>query len=169
MKKISKKIALSSASAVFLLSTISPAVIAFADSTTLSEKTNNDLDNKIQEKEFNSLYDALSPNKKEEFNSLIQFSELTLQEKIEILNYKFQSDSQPTARWKVALVRKALQYGGKLIGAKLGEKTISDMINYITNYQGKVETAISNAFVKYVHLNRGVANWVAKTVVFIVF
>ncbi|EMF0060829.1 hypothetical protein PFZ79_002686 [Enterococcus hirae] len=71
--------------------------------------------------------------------------------------------------WKVTLLKEAVKYAAKLLKRKIGEKTLADFVNYLTGFEDNIQQGLENGMVKFFHINRNTARWVAKTVVFIFF
>lgn len=71
--------------------------------------------------------------------------------------------------WKITVIKEAIKYAAKLLGKKLGEKTLADFVNYLTGFEDNIQQGLENGMVKYLHVSRSTAKWVAKTVVFIFF
>jgi hypothetical protein len=57
----------------------------------------------------------------------------------------------------------------KLLGAKIGAKTLADMVNYITDFESGLQSHMEKAFVKYLKVDKTTAHWVAKTIIFVFF
>ena len=157
--KINKKIIALLTVSVVSLGAVSPVFETFADTvpaTTISTDEN-----------FLELYNSLSDEKKAEFITLVQENHLTADEQYQVL--KDYVNKPPMARWKLAVLREAVKYAAKIVGAKIGEKTIADFVNYLTDFEDHIQDGLENGMVKYFHVNRSVAHWAAKTVVFIFF
>lgn len=82
--------------------------------------------------EFDKYYNDLSNEKKAEFERLVSGAHLSQVEQLQILKEKYESDRQPTPRWKIAVIKKI----AKWLVAKTGEKTVSDVL--ITYSNGKI-------------------------------
>ena len=56
--------------------------------------------------ESNKYYNDLSNEKKAEFERLVSGAHLSQVEQLQILKEKYESDRQPTPRWKIAVIKK---------------------------------------------------------------
>lgn len=141
-----------------------PSVSVFANEKELNYSellTEDDL--------LTSLYNNLSLEKQKEFDLLTTDGNFSEQDKIDILKEKYNNNSEGTAKWKVAILKKAVKYVAKLVGAKLSAKTLTDFVNYLTGFEDNVQTGLEKGLVKYLHVNKAVAKWAAKTAMFIFF
>ncbi|RMC41975.1 MULTISPECIES: hypothetical protein [unclassified Lactobacillus] len=126
----------------------------------VTQKNNNNYD---------SLYDNLTPEKKYEFQELVSANLYTSSEQHKFLQDKVDQDNQISLRWEVGVIKEAVKYAVKLVGAKLGEKSLADFVDYLTGFEGNIQEGIEKGLIKYLHVNKNVAYWAAKTVVFIFF
>ena len=157
--KINKKIIALLTVSVVSMGAISPTFQTFADTvpaTTISTDEN-----------FLTLYNTLSDDKKAEFVAVVQENHLTVDEQYKVLNDYV--NKSPMPRWKLTVLKEAVKYAAKLVGAKIGEKTIADFVNYLTNFEDHIQAGLENGMVKYFHISSNTAHWTAKTVVFIFF
>lgn len=83
-------------------------------------------------------------------------------EQLQILKEKYESDRQPTPCWKIAIIKKI----AKWLVAKTGEKTVSDVTNYLFERQDNLEQGAENWLVNH-GWNRTKAHWTVKTASFI--
>lgn len=162
MKK-SIKLVTAAATAMMLGGVIAPATISLADSI-----DNNGI-SVSKNKAFDELYSELTPEKKSEFQKLIDSEKLTNEQQYQILQDTYTVNHQASPRWKVAVLKQAIKYAAKLVGTKLSEKGLADFVNYLTGFEDNIQSGLENGLVKYCHVNRTVAKWAAKTVVFIFF
>lgn len=92
----------------------------------------------------------------------------TANEQQEILDVK-KSFNTPTPRIKLAIVKKVAQAVVKVLGAKMASKSVTDIVNFLTDFEGDIQTGIQSFLVQKLHFNSDVAYWTAKTVMFLVF
>ncbi|OTO52012.1 hypothetical protein [Enterococcus faecium] len=157
--KINKKIIALLTVSVVSVGAISPAFQTFADTVPASTISTDE--------NFLKLYNTLSDDKKAEFVALVQENHLTADEQYKVLNDYV--NKPPMPRWKLTVLKEAVKYAAKLVGAKIGEKTIADFVNYLTDFEDHIQDGLENGMVKYFHISRNTAHWAAKTVVFIFF
>lgn len=112
--------------------------------------------------EFDKYYNDLSNEKKVEFERLVSGAHLSQVEQLQILKEKYESDRQLTPRWKIAVIKKI----AKWLVAKTGEKTVSDVTNYLFEWQDNLEQGAENWLVNH-GWNRTAAHWTVKTASFI--
>lgn len=155
---------------------LSPVVTALGSGITTTQIVQADTITNTQsiqgsdnDKEFNSLYSRLSLEKKTEFQDLVNSGLFSNDEQHQILQDKIIQDNQISLRWKVSVIKSAAKYALKLVGSKLGEKSLADFIDYLTGFEGNIQKGIEKGLIKYAHVNKDVAYWAAKTVVFIFF
>lgn len=167
MKKVIKLVTITAASTI-LGSAVVPSVVSFADTTNNNSvivKTNDGT------KSFDELYSELSSEKKQEFQDIVNTQGLNYSQQYQLLQDR-NAQTTPSrfpSKWKVSVLKKAVEYGAKILGAKMGEKTATDFVNYLTDFEGNIQTGLENGMVKYLHVNRTAAKWAAKTVVFVFF
>lgn len=125
--------------------------------------------NSSQQTEFDKYYNDLSDSKKSEFEDLVRGAGLTQNEQLQILKDKYTSDREATPRWKAAVLKKGVEFVAKAVGAKLGAKTLTDFVNYLTDFEDNIQEGLENGMVKFLGVNRTVAHWTAKTAMFIFF
>lgn len=116
---------------------------------------------------YDVLYDRLSPDDKVTFDAIVAEGQLTPAEALDILQTRDGASVQP--RWKVSVLKAAIKYGAKLVGYKISEKGLASFTDYLFGWSGSMEKRLSDGFVKFFGVNRTVANWTAKTVMFVVF
>ncbi|ETW67312.1 hypothetical protein N577_013645 [Lacticaseibacillus rhamnosus 2166] len=78
-------------------------------------------------------------------------------------------DPAVQARWKVAVIKAVFKAAAKVLGAKMGEKTLSDWVNYLTNFEGDMQDGIQSFLVTQMGWNSTAAYWTARTIVFLAF
>lgn len=157
--KINKKIIALLTVSVVSVGAVSPVFQTYADTVpkiTISTDEN-----------FLKLYNSLSDEKKAEFAALVQENQLTADEQYQVLKDYVNKPLMP--RWKLTVLKEAVKYAAKIVGAKIGEKTITDFVNYLTDFEDHIQDGLENGMVKYFHISRDTAHWAAKTVVFIFF
>ncbi len=165
---MNKKVIALTAVTVISLSTLAPIGQVFA-----MENNSNIALSQKQEKTYDELYSMLTNDKKVEFTNLLKQHDFTWNEKIQLLQSHMQANENSEVitqkNWKITLLKKAIKYAARLIGAKLGEKKLTDFVNYLTGFEDNIQQGLENGMVKFFHVNRNTARWVAKTVVFIFF
>lgn len=140
--------------------TIIPVLdVKASDTTTVSSSS---------EESFNKLYSRLTPEKKTEFNQLVNAGSFSHGEQLEILKSKVANDNSDLQRGiKLTVVKKIALYVAKITGRSIASKPLKAFVNYLTDFEGKSETGIRNGLVKYLNFNSTAAYWTARTIVFI--
>lgn len=89
-------------------------------------------------KSFLQLYAELCPEDKANFDTLASHYGWSDLEKTVFLQCKagMLDDPAVQARWKVAVIKAVSKALLKVLGAKMGEKTLSDWVYYLTNFEG---------------------------------
>ncbi|WP_159591064.1 hypothetical protein [Streptococcus halichoeri] len=153
MKILNKIVVLGFASVTFG-SSISPITNVLASETSTISATNIN--------EFNKYYNDLSDNKKIEFKNLVKNANLSPEEQLQILKDKYNADRTPTPRWKSAVIKKVARW----LAIKAGTKSVSDITNYLFEWQDNLEQGAENWLVEQ-GWNRAAAHWTVKTASFI--
>jgi len=122
-------------------------------------------------KSFSQLYAELSPEDKANFDTLASHYGWADSEKTQFLQSKagIADDPAVQARWKVAVIKAVFKAAAKVLGAKMGEKTLSDWVNYLTNFEGDMQDGIQSFLVTQMGWNSTAAYWTARTIVFLAF
>lgn len=122
-------------------------------------------------KGFTELYNELSPEDRNNFNILASHYGWSESEKAQILQSKegIADDPAVQARWKISVIKAVFKAAAKVLGAKMGEKTLSDWVNYLTNFEGGMEDGIQSFLVNRMGWNSTAAYWTARTIVFLAF
>ncbi|MCH9265922.1 hypothetical protein [Pediococcus acidilactici] len=175
MKKMAKLFILSSTILAFTGS-VGPSITVLADNTN-TEATNIPISSsEYNQKNYQKLYNSLSPEKKKEFDEITKDQNLSptqqyniLQERNNLTQDRTTLKQERTPQWKLTLLKKAVKYGAKLIGKKLKNKTLASIVNYLTGFENNIQKGLEKAFIKYLHVSKSTAKWVAKTLVFIFF
>ncbi|MHC9536676.1 hypothetical protein ACVQ8P_02615 [Dellaglioa sp. BT-FLS60] len=144
---------------------VAPSTVAFANNI----KTDTVADSNSNRKSFSELYSGLSSEKKDEFQTLIEHSNLTKEQQYQLLQDRYNESNQITPKWKVALLKKAIKYAVKLLQIKISSKSLTDFVNYLTDFEGGLQKGLEKGLIKYVHINKTLAKWTARTVFFIFF
>ncbi|KAF0392063.1 MULTISPECIES: hypothetical protein [Lactobacillaceae] len=147
-------------------SVVVPSAVALADTTNQTSVT---VKNNNNSKSFDELYSNLSSEKKKEFQEIVQTQGLNHSQQYQILQDRETQSNEPTTRWKLSVLKKAVKYAAQLVGTKIKEKTLTEFVNYLTDFEDDMQTGLENGMVKYFHVNRTTAKWVAKTVMFVIF
>src|SRR5699024_7291222 len=176
IKKKLKKLGVTTLSATMLATGILPAISHAQDNKTKNNSisinskklSTTNLGTQFTE-QIQKYYNMLSDNKKQEFNSLIKEFQLTENQQLQVLLDKEIAKNSPTPKWKLAIIKKAIKYAARILGTKLSEKGLADIIDYLTDFEDDLQTGFENAFVKYLHVSRTAAHWAAKTIMFIFF
>ncbi|WP_419154233.1 hypothetical protein [Weissella viridescens] len=147
-------------------------VTAFAPVVTIHADTNSAVVEKDDTTEqIDKLFKQLEPQDQKEFKAIVRGSNMSNTEQVSVLRDKlatYQDGSQPTtAGIKIGTVKAIAKYVAKYTGRSIASKPLKAFINYLTNYEGKAQSGIQNGLVKYLHMNKNVAYWLARTIVFI--
>ena len=116
----------------------------------------------------NPTYQRLSSLKKQQFSEILQGMKLTTTQQLALLEQYAQEHPQPPygeAKWKTSVIKKI----AKLIAAKVGAKSVSSIMDFLTGWEGQLQDGIQYYLEKYCHFNSTVAYWTAKTIVFLAF
>lgn len=152
--RIHKKIVVLGLTTLAFGSSIAPITNVFASElNTVSITSSN---------EFDKYYNDLSNEKKIEFNYLVENAHLSLDEQLQILKDKYKADRTPTPRWKAAVVKKVARW----LAAKVATKSVSDITNYLFEWQDNLEQGAENWLVEQ-GWDRTAAHWTVKTASFI--
>ncbi len=182
MKKLAK-LTTQAAVAVSLLSVVAPtftsAVQASSVESSLTKRGGASTDdNTWEDQQVYDLYSKLPLEKRFEFDALTKNSSLKASDKLELLQAYFEEnksaseytkEGKDTPQWKAAAVKKVVQGLLKVAGGFIDKKGAAAVSDYLFGWEGNLERGVSNALVYRCHLNRNTANWIAKTVMFVVF
>lgn len=165
---MSRNVKLRAVAAVSLMLSgiIVPTTSALADTV---NKTNNTIATTNDKKSFTVLYQDLAFEKKIEFAELVKSENLSSTTQYQLLLDRYNISREATPRWKTAVLKKAVKYAANLLKVKIGGKSLTSIVNYLTGFEGNIQKGMENGLVKYLHVNRTAAKWAAKTVMFIFF
>lgn len=145
-----------------LATTITPLTV-FAETTNTSPTTTNTNDD-----QEDRLYNLLATSQQEEFNEIVKGAGLTKDQQVVLLTEKVSEQRSSMQRGiKLDAVKEIAKYVAKITGKSLLSKPLKSFVNFITDYEGKAQTGIERGLIKYLHFNKTVAYWTARTVVFI--
>lgn len=143
------------------------AASAYGNTTVLNTNVTN-IKNKVSDIKSNQLYKQLSSDKKQEFNGLIKSKTFDNQELLQILqDREKEHPSSPLfhAEWKTSVIKTV----AKLVASKVGEKSVSDVTDFLFSWEGPLQDGIEYYLIHYGHFNPTVAHWTAKSIMFIAF
>ena len=127
-----------------------------------------DIENSIYQDQLDTSF--LTEEKINEFNALINEFNLSQEEQLKLLNdYKDIHSEKIEEKWGMQVIKKAAKYAVELIGAKVAEKRIADWVDYVFEYQDRIQIAMEEACIKYFNVSENTADWVAKTLMLMFF
>lgn len=127
-----------------------------------------DIENSIYQDQLDTSF--LTEEKINEFNALINEFNLSQEEQLKLLNdYKDIHSEKIEEKWGMQVIKKAAKYAVELIGAKVAEKRIADWVDYVFEYQDRIQIAMEEACIKYFNASENTAHWVAKTLMLMFF
>lgn len=127
-----------------------------------------DIENSIYQDQLDTSF--LMEEKIIEFNALINEFNLSQEEQLKLLNdYKDIHSEKIEEKWGMQVIKKAAKYAVELIGAKVAEKRIADWVDYVFEYQDRIQIAMEEACIKYFNASENTTHWVAKTLMLMFF
>ncbi|ARF67779.1 hypothetical protein B7C51_07950 [Paenibacillus larvae subsp. pulvifaciens] len=111
------------------------------------------------------LYKRLTKDKQKEFMEIVKGTNLNYQQQVQLLKDRENMGQEQEKTLKVSLIKKA----AKILAAKLGEKSIADIADYLFDWEDNLQQGIENYLVDKAGWNTTVAHWTAKTIMFILF
>ncbi|MCY9512239.1 hypothetical protein M5W68_20225 [Paenibacillus larvae] len=111
------------------------------------------------------LYKRLTKDKQKEFMEIVKGTNLNFQQQVQLLKDRKNMGQEQEKTLKVSLIKKA----AKILAAKLGEKSIADIADYLFDWEDNLQQGIENYLVDKAGWNTTVAHWTAKTIMFILF
>lgn len=140
--------------------------------TPLSYVSASDTNVVSTESSFNELeyfYNHLSETDKETYNELIKHLDLNEQDKLLILREKATTNFEKQLRWKISAVKKVAQVLAKFLKSIGISKGVVGITNYLFEWENDLQKGIEEFLYRYTPLNRTLAYWTAKTIMFIAF